>query len=132
MDEKRKFGELELKVMNILWQKKSATVLDVQKVLGSGTAYTTVMTVLSRMFQKNLISRSKAGKNYIYTCNEDKSSGIGGILDKIKNSIFGGNSIQMVNYLIENTEGIRPEDLELISDLIEAKKKEIGERNERK
>ncbi len=125
MEEKRKFGELELKILNILWEKKQATVLEVQKLIGNNIAYTTIMTVLSRMFNKKLVDRTKEGKNYIYIYKKEKDAEIGGMLEKIKKSIFGGKSFQMVNYLIDNSIDIKAEDLELIGRLIDKKKKEV-------
>lgn len=126
MEEKRKFGELELKILNILWEKKQATVLDVQRKLGENCAYTTVMTVLSRLFGKGVVDRVKEGKNYLYTIKEDKDSSVCGMFEKIRNNVFGGNSFQMVNYLLENSSDIMPEDLEKISQMIENKKKEMN------
>jgi len=47
------------------------------------------------------------------------------MLDKIKKSVFGGKSFQMVNYLIDNADDIQDEELVLISNLIEKRKKEL-------
>ncbi len=125
MEQKRLFGELELQVMAVLWEKKEASVYDVQNSIGKNIAYTTIMTVLSRMYSKGMVERSKSGKNYIYSIKKGKSLALSTMLDKIKNSIFGGKSIQMVNYLIDNANDIQQEELELISAIIEKRKKEI-------
>lgn len=127
MEQKRKFGELELQIMNILWEKKEATVLEVQKSIGDNIAYTTVLTVLTRMYTKGILERKKNGKNYIYLIKVDKVEELNSILDKIKNSIFGGKAIQLVNYLIDNARDISHEELDLISSLIEKRKREITE-----
>lgn len=125
MEQKRIFGELELKVMNVLWEKKEASVYEVQNSIGMDVAYTTILTVLSRMFAKGMVDRSKAGKNYVYSIKVEKSQAISSMLDKIKKSIFGGKSFQMVNYLIDNADDIQDEELALISNLIEKRKKEL-------
>ncbi|MGA2142194.1 MAG: BlaI/MecI/CopY family transcriptional regulator [Brevinematales bacterium] len=125
MEQKRIFGELELKVMNVLWEKKEASVYEVQNSIGMDVAYTTILTVLSRMFAKGMVDRSKAGKNYVYSIKVEKSQAISSMLDKIKKSIFGGKSFQMVNYLIDNADDIHDEELVLISNLIEKRKKEL-------
>ena len=125
MEQKRIFGELELKVMNVLWEKKEASVYEVQNSMGMDVAYTTILTVLSRMFAKGMVDRSKAGKNYVYSIKVEKSQAISSMLDKIKKSIFGGKSFQMVNYLIDNADDIQDEELALISNLIEKRKKEL-------
>jgi len=125
-DEKRAFGELELAIMNVIWDKKEVTVLDVQNSLGKDNAYTTIMTVLSRMFNKGMVERIKNGRNYIYTITKEKPLEITNILDKIKKSIFDGNAFQMVNYLIDNSNDINKEELESIEALIDKRKKELG------
>jgi predicted transcriptional regulator len=125
MEQKRIFGELELQVMNVLWEKKEASVYDVQNSIGSDVAYTTILTVLSRMYNKGMVDRSKVGKNYVYCLKVEKSQAISTMLDKIKKSIFGGKSFQMVNYLIDNADDILDEELALISKLIEKRKKEL-------
>lgn len=65
----RKFlGSLESQVMDRLWQRGSATVRDVVDDLGRTRqlAYTTVMTIMSRLYDKGLLRRSRDGKTYVY------------------------------------------------------------------
>ena len=63
-------GELESAVLRIVWHLQSATVSDVRKrLLGARrrVAYTTVMTTMDRLFQKNLLRRELVGKAYRYS-----------------------------------------------------------------
>lgn len=69
--EGRTLGPLELDVMRLLW--KRATPLTVREVLElvntgrkSPLAYTTVMTVLSRLFEKSIVDREPAGRGFRY------------------------------------------------------------------
>lgn len=65
-------GPLEAEIMNVLW---SATgPMSVRDVLGrlnasrrAPLAYTTVMTVLSRLAEKGAAARAKEGRGYAYT-----------------------------------------------------------------
>jgi len=61
-------GELELQIMEVLWRKDCATVRDVYERLKQSreVAYTTVMTVMSRLFEKGLLARDKVGNAYSY------------------------------------------------------------------
>lgn len=61
-------GPLETEVMELLWDRASATVRDVVHELGDsrGLAYTTVMTVLVRLHQKGLLARERVGRIYVY------------------------------------------------------------------
>jgi predicted transcriptional regulator len=67
----RAFGELEDQVMRFLWRRhgRPATVRDVHAALNQRTplAYTTVMTVLDRLWRKGLVKRELRGRAYEYT-----------------------------------------------------------------
>ncbi|NPA52341.1 MAG: BlaI/MecI/CopY family transcriptional regulator [Aquificae bacterium] len=61
------FGELEEKVINIIWEKKSGTVSEVREILGKEKfAHTTIMTILDRLYKKGILKREKEGKGYRY------------------------------------------------------------------
>ena len=63
------FGELEAAVMEVVWDSDSAvSVKDVRTDLlrGREIAYTTVMTVMERLYRKRLLTRVTAGKAYLY------------------------------------------------------------------
>jgi predicted transcriptional regulator len=61
-------GKLESRIMDILWQMQKATVREVLEELRTKRkiAYTTVMTVMDNLFQKNFLLREKCGKAYCY------------------------------------------------------------------
>jgi predicted transcriptional regulator len=54
--------------MAIAWARESVTVRDVADALEPETdsAYTTVMTVMSRLTDKGLLKRSQRGRAYLY------------------------------------------------------------------
>lgn len=60
-------GELEADVLAILWAADTAlTPADVADVLATDLAYTTVMTVLTRLWKKDLAERISQGRGYAY------------------------------------------------------------------
>jgi len=61
-------GPLEAAVMDRLWKRRSATVRDVVDDIGRSRAlaYTTVMTIMTRLHGKGLLIRERDGKTYIY------------------------------------------------------------------
>jgi predicted transcriptional regulator len=64
---RRPDGALELEVLRILWgARQPLTPGEVREELDSSLAYTTVMTVLGRLYDKSLVSRSSAGRAYAY------------------------------------------------------------------
>lgn len=61
--------ELEAEVMEEMWRRPEATVREVLEALNRGPkerAYTTVMTIMSRLWDKGLLSRERRGKTDVY------------------------------------------------------------------
>lgn len=64
---RRDAGGLEAEVLSTLWASASPlSPGEVQKALGGGLAYTTVMTTLSRLHEKGLVGRERVGRAYAY------------------------------------------------------------------
>lgn len=65
---RRAAGELEAEVLATLWRADEAlTPGQVRDRLGSDLAYTTVMTILSRLYDKGSVTRTRSGRAYVYT-----------------------------------------------------------------
>lgn len=62
-------GELESEVIRIIWDNPASSAGDVQERLSveRQLAYTTVVTVLDRLFKKGLLTRRKEGKAFLYS-----------------------------------------------------------------
>lgn len=68
-------GELEARVMELLWERGGwSTPGEVQEALAPERelAYTTVMTVLVRLWQKGLLERHRDGRAYAYHPTESR------------------------------------------------------------
>src|SRR5579872_6281167 len=62
-----RFGPLEWKVLEALWQTVGeASVRELQPKFPD-IAYTTLMTTLDRLFRKGVLSRTKQGRAFFYT-----------------------------------------------------------------
>jgi predicted transcriptional regulator len=62
--------ELEAEVMDEVWSREQVTVREVLESLNRGSkerAYTTIMTVMSRLDTKGLLRRRREGKTDVYT-----------------------------------------------------------------
>ena len=95
--EKMKFGELEFAILQIVEELGRATVHDVGKRLER--EYTTIMTVMSRLFEKKELLREKAGKQYVYWRAPAKS-----VFQRIQDKLFGSKPAAIVSYLIDSDE----------------------------
>ena len=71
---RRASGELEGEVLAVLWREDRAlTVSEVQDALGGSLAYTTVMTILTRLQAKGALERRRHGRGYAYRATTDRS-----------------------------------------------------------
>ncbi len=71
-------GPLERRVMTHLWNAGPSTVGEVVATLNAGDssphAYTTVMTILARLFEKAYVTRTKEGRGFRYVAAVDEAS----------------------------------------------------------
>ena len=73
MTQRRAVGALEAEVMAALWASaEPMTPADVVAAMDRPPAYTTIMTVLTRLWQKKLVARTVRGRAFEYrpTLNE--------------------------------------------------------------
>lgn len=67
-------GELESQVLAALSQAPGAVTAGwVQERLGGGLAYTTVMTILTRLHAKGAVARERAGRSFEWTATADEA-----------------------------------------------------------
>lgn len=68
MVSRRPLGSLESEVLEVLWKSDDPlTPSEVLDRLHTDLAYTTVMTVLGRLWQKGLADRTKTGRAFAYS-----------------------------------------------------------------
>ncbi|MER6273172.1 BlaI/MecI/CopY family transcriptional regulator [Streptomyces sp900105755] len=72
---RRARGELESGVLAALWAaSEPLTARRVQERLPGDLAYTTVLTILSRLHDKGMLVRQRAGRGYAYSPVRDEAS----------------------------------------------------------
>ncbi|MDQ1464680.1 MAG: hypothetical protein QOC73_1621 [Actinomycetota bacterium] len=60
-------GDLESAILGALWAAGEAlTPAQTLAALGDDLAYTTVMTTLSRLHEKGIVTRSRSGRAFVY------------------------------------------------------------------
>ena len=102
-------GSLEKEVMEICWKCKTATVRSVLEQIQKkrGVAYTTIMTIMSRLHAKGLLNRRQDDSGaYIYTPAEDKECFLARISQKaIKNLLHSFGELAVAQFLdvLENS-----------------------------
>ena len=78
---RKEFGPLESEVMDAVWRAARPVtgrevIDDLNGRRSEFLAYTTVMTVMSRLAEKDALSRRKAGRGYVYEANAPDAAGI--------------------------------------------------------
>jgi predicted transcriptional regulator len=79
-------GPLERAIMEWLWDRPGAQVT-VRDMMATGTAkgsaYTTVMTVLDRLWRKRFLSRKKVGRAYAYRVRRTREQHVADLLGRV-------------------------------------------------
>lgn len=84
------FGPLEQEVMACLWESKQRTVREVYEKLRQKRkiAYTTIMTVMTRLVEKGYLARKKAGRVYLYSLKKTKKQSARELAAQLLNSLL--------------------------------------------
>jgi predicted transcriptional regulator len=120
---KRLFGELEWTILQLVKQKGEASVKEIFEALDQSVVYTTVMTVMSRLAEKGDLERTKKGRYYLYQLPSTAKTSSLGLVERLKQRLFGGHSLAMIRYLIDSSEDLTAQDLEEMKLLIQDTKK---------
>lgn len=129
-------GELELAVMRIVWEGETVTVREVLEKLTKTRplAYTTVMTVMSRLADKGLLIANKQGKTYHYRSAYSREEFEAQAASQVVQSLitdFGGEIA--ISQFVEQLSAADPEQLARLAELAQqAQEEQAGtERSER-
>lgn len=114
--------ELELLILQVLWEKSPLPVGDVQERLAKGRAkrdltYSTVITVLNVMVRKKYLKREKQGKAFLYSPLVTEESVGQNMLGDIVDRVFDGSASLVMMNLLEKGD-MDPEELKEIRKMI--------------
>jgi BlaI family transcriptional regulator, penicillinase repressor len=110
--------EQELEIMKIVWERDRATVRDVYEALleRRKVAYTTVMTMMKILEQKNYLKKSQEERAYVYRAAQPKRQVIGAMVKDFINRVFNGSAEPLLVHLVEEHH-LTQKDLEEIARL---------------
>ena len=113
--------ESELEILEILWQKGSATVRQVNEYLiknGKNVGYTTTLKMMQIMTEKGLLSREMFGRTHLYRPLIQASATRNALIERMAEIAFGGSAMKVVLQALGNNKAT-PEELREIRDLID-------------
>lgn len=122
-----RLGDLQLRIMKVLWERREATVAEVLDTLDDTDktlAYTTIATMLRKMEARGLVSHRSEGRSFIYLpkiAAEDVSRSMA---DHLVDRLFEGSLLDAVSHLLTTRE-VSKDELKQLEKLIAERKKKL-------
>jgi BlaI family transcriptional regulator, penicillinase repressor len=113
--------EGELEILQVLWDKQSATVREVHEELlkNKEAGYTTTLKLMQIMFEKGLVTRDSSSKTHIYQPAISKERTQNFLVNKMIDSLFAGSPAQLVMQALGNHKASK-EELDEISNFLKS------------
>ena len=112
--------EGELAILQVLWERGAAcTVREVHDTLslGKDTAYTTVLKMLTIMYDKGLVVRDESERSHRYAPVDPEPVVQTALLKDLMQRAFSGSALQLVQRALD-VQSASPQDLDAIARLI--------------
>ena len=115
--------EAELRIMNVLWQKGSATVHEVQDALPEKTApaYNSILTIVRILEKKGFVKHLKDKRAHVYLPLVDRQKATRSEVGHLVRRFFGNSEESLVLNILEE-KGIDAEELARLRQLLEGSK----------
>lgn len=110
----------ELEILDVLWDRKKATVREVFGVINDRrpTQYTTVLKLMQIMLEKGLVSRDEKGKAHIYRPKLSQRTTRTQLVGNLLERAFRGSALSLVQHVLETKPASR-EELDAIREMID-------------
>jgi len=114
------FTEVELEIMNVIWDLGTCTVKDVQKILQEKRelAYTSVATMIKILEQKGILKSYKEDRAHLYKALVTREEYASVSLKHLADNVFQGDPSSMVMQLLSETK-ISKDELQNIRKLLD-------------
>jgi predicted transcriptional regulator len=121
-----RLGDLQLKIMKVLWPRKETTVAEVHQALSAegDWAYTTLATMLRKMEARGLVRHRLHERKFLYRPAVQAEEVTQNISTHFLDRLFEGSLADMVAHLL-TTRQISREELTRLEALIAERKKKL-------
>lgn len=115
-----RLSELQLDLMQVLWDLGEASVADVHQRLesGRGLAYTTVATLLKRLEDKGVVVSRREGRTLVYAAAVGADAVQRTMVGRLVDQLFRGDPAALVSQLLGD-ERVSADDVDRIRDLLD-------------
>lgn len=115
--------EAELRIMNVLWDKGSATVHEVLQALPShpALAYNSILTIVRILEKKGYVRHEKDKRAHVFTPSVDRKDASRFEVRHLVSRFFGNSDELLVLNILEE-KSIDPGELKRLRDLLERSK----------
>lgn len=126
MARKTHLAELQMAIMQVLWEQGQATVAEVRESLAPNRplAHTTVATMLTKMERNGQVTRGTQGRVNVFRPAIKRETVERSMATDLAKRLFAGDLEQMVSHLLD-ARNVTPQELARLKDLIRRKEREM-------
>ncbi len=126
MRQRVRLAELQLAIMQVLWERGEVAVAEVREAIEPkhSVAHTTVATMLSRMETAGYVSHRSEGRANIYQPDIRREDVGQSMVSDLAERMFHGDRTQLVAHLLAG-EDITADELTRLKKLVREKEKEL-------
>jgi predicted transcriptional regulator len=119
-------GDLEAEILECVWDLGPTSVRDVHRCLleRREIAYTTVMTVMSRLAAKGLLVCRPVGRAYVYEAAAGREEFCAGVVRDFMSGVLADGDRAMLAHFVDSVTDQGVEQLDLLAQIIEEKRRE--------
>lgn len=120
-------GPLEAEIMELVWDKGRVAVREVVEMINAQSgrknlAYTTVMTIMGRLAQKNILRKFNEGGAYFYEASTSRTEFSQQMVGKVIDSLLDDFSEPAIAHFVGKIQDIDPGKLALLEKMIAERK----------
>jgi BlaI family transcriptional regulator, penicillinase repressor len=114
-----RLGRVQLRIMQILWERKRATAKEITDAMNADepTAHSTVQTLLRGLEAKQAVGHDVEGRTFVFFPLVLEPQIARSVTRELLDRVFGGSVSSLVSYLLKN-EKVTAEELKEIRRLI--------------
>jgi BlaI family transcriptional regulator, penicillinase repressor len=99
----------EWDLLEVLWERGSATVAEVREALEDDLAYNTVLTILRRLEDKGYVRHEEEGRAHRYFATVERDQVRKSALQRLVDGVFGGSPELLLTHLVAEKKLTKPQ-----------------------